>query len=366
MKNDYLEYAKTLFLPLSLSFFIFGCSEPTLKEVVLRPVKTMIVVEGNQTRERLFSGSARSAGETEFSFKVSGSVSNMNAKVGDRLEIGHVFASLDPESYRLQLEQARADTNNSNARRRSAEAEYQRVRQLYANDNSSTNELDNSLAEAESARASYEAAVQAEKLAALDLEYTRLRSPQDCTIADIVVEENENVSANQRVATANCGGGWEVTIDVAESVIGDFKNGQKGKVRFHSVPDSVFEGTVTEIGVGTNDRSTFPITLSLSTTPTSIRTNLAAEATFKFAVNNSSNSIYVPPTAVSQDHKGTYTFVVIESENNKNWMLQKRYIEIGELRADGLQVFNGLKSGERILSVGHVNARNGMIVRAAI
>lgn len=342
---------------------ISGCSEPITVETVLRPVKSMVVQDGGALRERSFSGTARSAGETELSFKVSGTVAQVNANVGDTLTAGQLFATLDAETYRVELEQARADAASANAQRRSAEAEYQRVRQLYANDNASRNELDNALAETESAQAGHDAAVQAAKLASLNLGYTQLSVQRDCTIADVAIEENENIAANQRVATASCGQGWEVIIDVPESVIARFSNGMRGDIRFPSVPGTAFEGIVTEVGIGTSDQSTFPVTLALSQTPVSVRTNLAAEVAFAFA-DASANGIYVPSSAVSQDQSGTFTYVIVASDSEGARQLEKRAVDVGELTANGLQVLEGLTPGERILIAGHINARDGLLVRA--
>ena len=263
----------------------------------------------------------------------------------------------------MELDQATADATSANAQRRSAEAEYQRVRQLYANDNASRNELDNALADTESAQANHDAAVQAVKLASLNLQYTELSLQKNCTIAEITIEENENVTANQRVATASCGQNWEVVIDVPESLIARFRNGLAGQVQFPSVPNTVFDGVVIEVGIGTSGQSTFPVTLSLSTAPISVRTNLAAEALFSFA-DATSNTIYVPATAVSQDQSGTYAYVVVPSDTAGTKRLQKRLVEVGELSASGLEIVGGLAPGEQILVAGHVNARDGLLVRA--
>lgn len=198
-----------------LGIVIVGCSESvTVKEQKLRPIKSGVVNSGLLARERLFNGVVQSAAETAFSFKVAGTVASLLVKVGDNKKKGDLIARLDGSTLLLELEQAKADALSANAKRRSAESEYQRVRQLYTNDNASRNELDNALAESESATANYEAAVQKVKLAVLNIDYTSLIFPTDCTIAEILVEENENVTANQKIVNASCGDRWEVVLNV--------------------------------------------------------------------------------------------------------------------------------------------------------
>ncbi|MEM9103056.1 MAG: efflux RND transporter periplasmic adaptor subunit [Pseudomonadota bacterium] len=364
MNIQYFHYLLSISVSFIATIMLLGCNEPVATKESLRPVKSGVVTSKDVSRERVFSGIARSAGETELSFKVSGTVNKINMKVGETFSAGKLLASLDRSSFIVQLDQAKADAAKAEALRRSAESEYQRIRQLYANDNASRNELDSALAESESASANYEAMVQAAKLAALNVDYTHLMLQRNCTVANIEIEENENVTANQRIATASCGNDWEVLINVPESVIGQFSDGLEGQIQFPSVPKETYKGSVVEIGIGMSNRSTFPITLALTDFPDSIRNNLAAEASFQFSSDSASRVIYVPSTAVSQDQSGTFVFVVLPSDSDAIWQLQKRKVEIGELNTNGLEVLKGLNDGERILLAGHVNARDGLLVRA--
>lgn len=355
--------APLLGICIAISMLLQGCSEPVVQEKKLRPVRTMTVEAGGTSRSRVFSGTAQAAQQADLSFKVSGSVVSVPVKVGDSLSQGALVARLDDETFLLELEQARADAAQANALRRSAEAEYQRMRQLYANDNASRNELDSALADAESAKASYDAATQSERLAALNLEYTRLTLDYDCSIAQLDVEPNENVSSGQTVATASCGEGWEVVIDVPESLIARFASGMPGSVSFPSIAGDNFAAQVTEVSIGTGGSATFPVTLALADAPANIRTNLAAEVTFQFASADKANTFYVPASAVQQDATNTFVYVMDEAEQAGAATLRRREVAVGEITELGLQVVSGLNSGERIITAGLNNAYDGMLVR---
>lgn len=346
------------------SIMLSACSEQIEEVSNLRPVKSMVVLPGGQQRERVFSGTSRSAGETELSFKVAGTVEDIRAEVGDTLGQGDVLATLESDTYQIALEQAQAEVAQANALKRSAEAEYQRIRQLYANDNASRTDLDSALADTESAQASHVAAVRAARLSALELEYTNLISADACAVADIAVEVRENIDAGQRIATASCGSGWEVHIDVPESLIAQFTDGLVGTVRFPSVRDREFRGVVSEVSIGTSGNSSFPVILTLSAAPISIRTNLAADVSFTFTESNADDDMYVPVSAISQDQTGQFTFVANETSEEGVWVLEKRKLDVGELTANGFLIIDGITFGERILVAGHSNARDGMLVRA--
>ncbi|MEM9596434.1 MAG: efflux RND transporter periplasmic adaptor subunit [Acidobacteriota bacterium] len=337
-------------------------------ETALRPVKSVVVESGSASiRDRVFSGTAQSAEEAALSFKVSGTVAQVPVEVGDQLRRGELIAALDRDLFNVELEQALAEEARTKATRRSAEAEYQRVRLLFTNDNASRNELDTALANAEAAKASFNAAVQTVRLARLNLGYTRLTAAEDCSVAELGAEVSENVSAGQTVARVNCGKNWEVLLAVPESLIASFADGMAGVARFPSVPGQSFEGVVSEVGVGTGDARTFPVTLSLATVPTDIRSNLAAEVTFRFPQGSSSDGagsdrLYVPPSAALKDELGTFVFVVGAGEQGAA-VLERRTVKAGEISELGLEVLSGLEVGERIVTAGQIHARDGMLVR---
>ncbi|MEM1177377.1 MAG: efflux RND transporter periplasmic adaptor subunit [Acidobacteriota bacterium] len=349
-----------------------GCAdEAPPPETALRPVKSIVVESGAASiRDRIFSGTAESAEEAALSFKVSGTVAELPAAVGDKLRRGDLIAALDRELFDVELKQALAEEARTKATRRSAEAEYQRVRLLFTNDNASRNELDTALANAESAKASFDAAVQTVRLARLNLGYTRLTATEDCSVAQVGAEVSENITAGQTIARVNCGEGWEVILSVPESLIASFENGMTGVARFPSVQGQAFEGRVSEVGIATGDARTFPVTLSLATAPEEIRSNLAAEVTFRFpeggAVGGASaetGRLYVPPAAALKDELGTFVFVVGPSDQPGAAALERRTVDVGEISELGLEVLSGLEVGERIVTAGQIHARDGMLVR---
>ncbi|MEM9301484.1 MAG: efflux RND transporter periplasmic adaptor subunit [Pseudomonadota bacterium] len=349
----------------ALALALVACAESTEPpRTVLRPVKQLVVESGAAAiRNRVFSGTARSETEADLSFRVSGRVIELPVSVGEALNRGALIAALDPDTFRVELEQASAEQARTNAERRNAESEYQRVRQLYTNDNASRNELDTALANSESARAAHEAAVQSVRLARLNLDYTRLTLDADCSVAELAVEVNENVIASQTIAQVNCGEAWEVLLSVPESLIGSFRNGLGGTVRFPSVPEQQFAGKVSEVGIGTGTSRTFPVTVSLDQVPDGIRSNLAAEITFRFDDGGDAAKIHLPPAAVVEDEQGTYVYLIVATDEPGAAVLRRQSVAVGDISELGLEILSGVAAGDRVVTAGQINARDGMRVR---
>ena len=345
-------------------FLMAGCEEETPFVERLRPIKAMTVMSADaSSRLRTFSGSAQTAQEVKLSFRVAGTVIAVPISVGDRVSAGSLVARLDTETYRVALEESKADVAQANASRRSDEAEYQRVRQLYAADNASRTELDEALASAEASKADYEARAQALRRAELDLSYTELKADRDCSVARVDVEVNENVASGSEVARLNCGDAWEVVIDVPECQIAAFEDGLSAQARFSSIEGAQFAAEVSEGGGASAGNTSFPVTLRLIETPDSIRSNLAAEVTIALASKNqSSESIIIPVSSVSQDQNGTFIYLVEPSSEAGVALLRKQVVDVGQITEDGIAIEGGLLPGQTILVAGHANARDGMRV----
>ncbi len=343
-----------------------GCTDPIEEEAtVLRPVKHIVVSSGSAAiRDRVFSGTAHSSSEANLSFNVNGTVKRVVVKVGDTVKRGDLIAEIDSETYRIEVEQAQAALAQANASRRNTEAEYQRVRQLYTNDNASQNELDTALANAESSKASYNADSHGLRLALLNLDYTKLNADGNCTIANLNIEPNENITSGTTVAEVNCGAGWEVEIGVPESLISAFHDGITGSVQFTAIRGESFSGAVTEIGTATGGNSTFPVTLLMNDFPAIIRSGLAAEVTFQFgAQSTDGDNFYLGPSVVGQDETGTFVFVIEPSEELGAAVLRRRAVEVGGISELGLEIKSGLNNGDKVVTAGQTMARDGLLVR---
>ncbi len=358
-----LSHLMVLLLVLGI---VTGCEEEGKNtEKALRPVKAMVVHSSvSSIRNRVFSGTTNAAQEVDLSFRVGGTIKKVAMSVGDHIKRGDIIAQLDTETYRLELQQANASLAQAKANRRNAESEYQRVRQLYTNDNASRNELDTALANAESAIASYNADQQSVRLAHLNLSYTNLKAGNDCTVAEINIDSGENINAGVTAARLNCGDEWEVHIAVPESLIAAFTNGLAGTVQFASLPQQSFTAVVTEVGSTAGGGTTFPVTLELIDVHPSIRSGLAAEVTFQFTNQGTNTSrIYLPAAVVGKDELGTFVYVIKTSDTQGAAVLRRRSVEVGDISELGLEILSGLKSGDHILTAGYSTAHDGMLVQ---
>jgi RND family efflux transporter MFP subunit len=341
-----------------------GCAEEAPPAEPLRPVRTQQVFRTGSERVRSFSGTARAGQESRLSFKVAGTVAALEVKVGDRVRAGQPLARLDPQDYRLMVEDAQASLARVHAEARNADANYARIRDLYENSNASLNDLDAARARSESAQAALESAEKKLEQAELQRSYTQLAAPTAGAIADVPVEVNENVQPGQTVVVLTSGSRPEVEVGIPEVFIARIREGQPVEVTFDALPERRFAATVTEVGVAaTGMATTFPVKARLDQNPSQVRPGMAAEVHFRFAGGRAEQRMVVPAFAVSEDRGGRFVFVV-EAAGEGVGRIARRDVKVGDLTEDGgLEILDGLQDGERVVTAGVSRIQDGLEVR---
>jgi RND family efflux transporter MFP subunit len=288
------------------------------------------------------------------SFKVSGTIVSVPVQIGQRLNAGDLIAEIDPAGYVLQAQQAQASLVEAQANDRRAAANYERTKGLYANSNASLNDLDSSRAQAESASAQVRSASKALEIARLNVSYTKLTADTGCSIASLNAEVNENVAAGQQVAAVSCGDAYEVTLDLPESLIGSVDDSTPVSIRFGAIPDTEFSGTISEIAVSSSSGSAaFPVVVKIEGSHPSLRSGLAADVTFQFdSAASQGGGFVLPVTAVISDPSGAFVFVAEPNETEGEAVVRRRVVKLGELTQSGIEIADGLKVGDRVITAG--------------
>ena len=343
---------------------ITGCEKPqTEAEEIIRPVRYQEVRETTGRQLRVYTGTSRDTAATRMSFRVAGRVSELHIKVGDRTEAGQVIARLDPTDLELRVQEVRAALEQAQANQRNAQSVLTRVRGLYENNNASRNEMDSARANAEAADAQVKTIANQLRLVRRQLSYAELRAPAACDVADLDVEVNENVAAGQPIALLGCGGDTEVKVQVPGSVISEIRSGDPATVRFAEIEDVLFPGTVAEVGVAATEvGTTFPVTVRIDEEPVPLRSGLSGEVNFMVGSTDGKGRILLPLSAVGGDMQGRFVFV-LKNPDQKVTTLDRRAVEVGELTARGVEILSGVEPGEKVVTAGVSQVRDGQKVR---
>lgn len=359
---------KSLLAGTTLTLTLLGCAKQDESETeVIRPVRYVRVSATTAEVVRTFSGIAEAGIESKLSFRVSGTIQRMLVKVGDVVKKGQLIALLDPTDYRIKVQEAQASLIKALAEARNASANYRRVRALYENQNASRNDLDSARATAESSKAAVQSIEQQLELARRQLNYTRLKTTSECAVAEVAGEVNENVAAGEAVVIVNCGSHIEVKVAVPEVFISQIRKGSPVTVTFDAMAGKRFEASISEVGItSVGMETTFPVTVKLRQSIKEIggriRPGMSAEAAFTFGDDKAGHRIVVPSVAVGEDRIGRFVFIV-EPEEAGLGVVKRRPVKTGSLTAEGMEISEGIRDGDLVITAGVSRIQDGMEVK---
>jgi multidrug efflux system membrane fusion protein len=333
---------------------LFSCGKKEHEQEIIRPVRYMQVFSTGGSRVRSFTGVAQAGVESRLSFKVPGTVKSVHVLVGDNVSRGQLIAELDPSDYELQVQQAEAALTQARAQERNASSNFDRVRTLFESNNIAKSNYDAARAAYESAKAAVQATEKQLELARLQQSYTRLAAPVNGSIASVNVEVNENITAGQPIVMLTSGSKIEVKFSIPELLITQIKEGDKAIVSFDALPDKELSATVTEVGIAAiSAGATYPVTVQLDKQENAIRPGMAATVAYRFESKDERERFIVPSHAVAEDQKGRFVFVVKPVQDETGFgMVHRKPVTIGELTADGIEIFEGLNDGDFVVTAG--------------
>lgn len=372
MLNQLSHTFKRFYFPLFillivlLSINITACEKK--KEVVkpIRAVKFIVMENKEVDRVRRFSGITEAGTESKLSFKIPGSVI-YRVNVGDNVSKGQAIAKIDPETYLLQVEEAKASLEEEKALLINAYSFYDKIRALYVNGNAAKAVLESARSKYESSKAKMKVINKKIEIAKLNLSYTTLRAPASGSIAATFAEINENIAAGTPIALLLYGSEKKVKVTLPETLIFRVKKGEKVSIVFDAMPDKIFEGIVSEISSATTDQSTtYPVTIEIVNADSNIKSGMSAEVAFSFdtqqVIESVSKAFVVPSISVNKDNKSNYVYIVEETKDGKG-LIKRKDVQIGELVRDGIEITGGLRSGDRVITAGVSKVNDGDIVK---
>ena len=354
-------------------FFIFllflqGCEkEQVAEKKVIRPIKAMMVTDAVQFRQRKFPGTAKATQEIDLSFRVSGPLITLPVNIGDEVSIGDVVARIDPRDYEVRLRSSRGELNESMAIVKRAEADYKRIKSIFATDPGAVSQVavDNALQVRDSGRAKVDALRASVATTKDQLSYTHIKATFDGIVVNKYVENFQDVRAKQAVVRIIDDSHIEMIISIPENLIAIAGAAINIEVVFDPFPDRKIPAEIKEIGKeASRTTRTYPVTLIMEQPDDiTILPGMAGKATGEAPEDTSllPEGRPVPVSAIFSPDDIDKTYVWIIDEDSKQ--VSKQEVTTGRLSNTGIMITDGLETGVWIAIAGVHYLREGMEVR---
>ncbi|MGZ6419223.1 MAG: efflux RND transporter periplasmic adaptor subunit, partial [Pseudobdellovibrio sp.] len=174
----------------------------------------------------------------------------VKVSVGQKLKKGDVMVQIDDRDYKSALEAAKSEVLSLEARKKDAEKNYYRLRELLSKSVVSQQQYDSGTAGYNEVKAKYDSAVARATQAELNLEFTQLKAPADGIVAKSSAEVGQLAGlGTPLVGFVTSDERW-ITANFKETDLDKIKVGKEVEVSVDALSDR-FKGTVESLSSAT-------------------------------------------------------------------------------------------------------------------
>src|SRR3954469_8360478 len=303
--------------------------------------------------------------------RVQGFLQSIDYQDGAFVKQGTQLFTIEPETYKLKLDQAQAAEAGAQASLRQAESDFKRQADLVQKQAVSQATLDSSTSTRDNAQANLQQAQANTKIAQVNYGYTNVIAPFDGIVSAHLVSIGELVGASSPTQLA--------TIVALDPIYVNFNVNEQDVLRIREearkrgMTPSDLRQLPVEVGLQTE--SGYPHkgkldyispSLNQSTGTLAVRGVLPNPdrvllpgffVRVRVPFDEQKNALLVPDVALGSDQAGRYVLVV----NGEN-VVEQRKVQTGPLEGDLRVIESGLKGDDRVVTAGLLRAIPGQKV----
>ncbi len=265
--------------------------------------KTQKLENGDLTQTVSANGTLNPVVLVNVGTQVSGTVKKLLVDYNDKVTKGQVLAILDPALFDAQVAQSRASVESAKASLELAEANEKRMRELYAKEYVSAQELDQAVQARKSAKAQLALSMATHTKDSTNKEYSVIKSPVSGVVIDRQIDVGQTVAASFQTPTlfkiAQDLRRMQIDSSFAEADIGKIKVGQDVTFNVDAYNNRQFKGVVKQIRLNATTQSnvvTYNVVVSVDNPEEILMPGMTAYVNIKTAERK--NVLLVPNTAL--------------------------------------------------------------------
>jgi len=278
--------------------------------------------------------------------QISGTVTAVYVKEGTHVRKGQVLAELDDKVLRQSLEEVKTQLDLATS--------------IFVKQNALWEKKIGSEVQYLQAKATKESMEQRLSTMKEQLKQSKILSPIAGIVESVPLRVGQSVSPGSPTSTIRVINMSiaKISADVSEAYATRIHDGNSAIVSFPDVGKEIhtvlnFTGRFID---PTN--RTFKVECKVPNSDVILRANMIAYIKIKDYTNN--NALCLPVNYVQKDRDGKFIFIA--RQNGKQWVADKRMIKTGKDYDGVVEVLDGLKSGEKIITAGFLNLNSGQKV----
>lgn len=277
---------------------------------------------------------------TELSFRVGGPIRTFSIQNGQFFRKGELIAALDDRDFRIKEQR-------TGAIYRQAKADFQRIANLYEEDNISGMNYEKAKADHEKAKADYETAVN-------ELNDTRLYAPFDGYVQQTYTERYQDIQPTTPIVRFIDLSRIKVEAYIPEEVALKYRTGKGPSctITFNALPNQKYHPTDTYLTQSVTDNNiSYLFTAILDNHDNTLFGGMSGtlELSYQETSIHSSQSLLIPQSAICHNETaGTFVWRI-----NRQNHINKVPVKIGKVQKnDKIEILSGIAPNDKIAVTG--------------
>ena len=285
------------------------------------------------------NGNFQAAQQLTFSAENTGRITKIFVDEGSRVSKGQTLAILDAESLSADLDAAQATYQN-------ALRDEERYASSFATGGVTQQQLDQ-------AKLNTRNALTRLKQAKIKTGDTDIKAPFRGIINKRFIEQGAYVAPGNQLFQLVDVSKLKLAVTVNETQVANLKAGDQVRIKSNVFPDKNFTGKITFIAPLADNSLNFPVEVQLTNSKGSeLKAGMYGTAIFEFP--EQAPALTVPRTAFVGSVSSNRIYV-LESGN----IAKERKVIAGRVNGDQVEILEGLKEGETVVTSGQINLTDG-------
>ncbi|MBU4371479.1 MAG: efflux RND transporter periplasmic adaptor subunit [Proteobacteria bacterium] len=337
-----------------------GCKKPEQKAVKDRAVNVRVwTAESRSLRPFVESvGTLKPYEEVIVSSEVDGILQSIRVDEGSPVSHGQLIAEIKETDYRLDAERAEAALKQAEASLANAGQEHRRKEALYREELVTKQQFDDIAARLALAQGDMERAKGGLALTREKLTRTKISAPMAGVVKEKRVTAGDYIRNGTNLISIIRIDQLKLAFSVPEKDVGRLREGQDVVFTVDSYPGREFRGKVKTLYPSIEEKTrSLLVEAQVSNHDGSLKPGFFARVTLY--TGPAKNRVVVPITALLYDNSTTKLFTV-EGDRAK-----EKVVKVGRKYGEFMEIAEGLKAKELVVTVGQNNLMEGVQVNVA-
>ena len=342
----------------SLTLLLASCGNADKKAVADNSPAISVTVSqvaaNNNSPFLSVSGKIQATNSADLSTRMMGYVNKVYVNVGDQVRKGQLLVSINNSDLQAKRAQVNAGITEATAAFNNAQKDYNRFKNLLADNSASQKEMDDMTTNFEMAKARLEAANQMKNEINAQFAYSNITAPFSGTVTSKNVEAGNMANPGMPIISLETPGNFEVMAMVPETEISEIRKGTTVDVLVKSI-NKTLKGKVTEVSTSAkNTGGQYLVKIDLDKTDANILSGMFTTVQFPVERKITSTLVLIPTEAIVT--KGQLSGIYTVSQSNTALL---RWLRLGRTFGNQIEVLSGLNTDEAYIVSAEGKLYNG-------